>query len=82
MPIRELDAGADKTHGDMLFITTHSPYVLNQLIKAAPKELSVMFTHPQKPASRDFSVKQLNDEEIHEAYDNGVDMFFNFEMYV
>ena len=61
----------------MLFITTHSPYVLNQLIKAAPKELSVMFTHPQKPASRDFSVKQLNDEEIHEAYDNGVDMFFN-----
>lgn len=47
-----------KTHGDMLFITTHSPYVLNQLIKAAPKELSVMFTHPQKPASRDFSVKQ------------------------
>ena len=36
-----------------------------------------MFTHPQKPASRDFSVKQLNDEEIHEAYDNGVDMFFN-----
>lgn len=71
-----------KTHGDMLFITTHSPYVLNQLIKAAPKELSVMFTHPQKPASIDFSVKQLNDEEIHEAYDNGVDMFFNFEMYV
>lgn len=47
-----------KTHGDMLFITTHSPYVLNQLIKAAPKELSVMFTHPKKPASRDFSVKQ------------------------
>ena len=66
-----------KTHGDILFITTHSPYVLNQLIKSAPKELSVMFTHPQKPASRDFSVKQLNDEEIHEAYDNGVDMFFN-----
>lgn len=68
-------------HNDMLFVATHSPYVLNQFIKMNPKELSVMYTHPVVPNSRRFSVRQLNTEEIHEFYDNGVDMFFNFEMY-
>lgn len=69
-------------HNDMLFVATHSPYVLNQFIKMDPKELSVMFTHQVEENSRDFIVRQLSDEEIHEAYDNGVDLFFNFEMYV
>lgn len=69
-------------HNDMLFVATHSPYVLNQFIKMDPKGLSVMFTHQIEGNSRVFTVRQISEEEIHEIYDNGVDIFFNFEMYV
>lgn len=73
---------ATKAHNDLLFIATHSPYVLNQLIKQAPKGLTVFFTHPADDKEMFFSVRQLSKEEVQEIYDNGVDMFFNFELYV
>lgn len=73
---------AIKGHNDMLFIATHSPYVLNQLIKVAPKGMNVLFTYPSHDTERTYCVRQLREEEIHEIYDNGVDLFFNFELYV
>lgn len=69
-------------HGDSLFIATHSPYVLNQLIKLDPKGLTVFFTHPSENDEHQYDVRQLTGDEVHEIYDNGVDMFFNFELYV
>ena len=73
---------AIKEHDDMLFIATHSPYILNQLIKVSPEGMNVLFTHPSDDAERSYCVRQLSEEEIHEIYDNGVDMFFNFELYI
>lgn len=73
---------AIKEHNDMLFIATHSPYILNQLIKVSPEGMNVLFTHPSDDAERSYCVRQLSEEEIHEIYDNGVDMFFNFELYI
>lgn len=73
---------AIEQHNDMLFIATHSPYVLNQLIKISPSGMNVLFTYPSKDEERAYSVRQLSEEEVHEIYDNGVDMFFNFELYV
>lgn len=67
---------------DRLFIATHSPYVLNQLIKVSPRGLSVMFTHSEDAGNGGFTVRQLSPEEFQEVYDNGVDIFFNFELYV
>lgn len=69
-------------HEDMLFIATHSPYVLNQIIKMVPEGLSVFFTHRLESDNIVFTVRQLNNHEVHEVFDNGVDMFFNFELYV
>lgn len=69
-------------HNDMLFIASHSPYVLNQFIKIDPKGLTVFFTHPVDGKNRQYAVRQLSEQEVHEIYDNGVDMFFNFELYV
>lgn len=69
-------------HNDMLFIASHSPYVLNQFIKLDPKGLTVFITHPVEGKDRQYDVRQLSDQEVHEIYDNGVDMFFNFELYV
>lgn len=73
---------AIKEHKDMLFVATHSPYVLNQFIKADPKGLTVFFTHSVDEAKQRYSVRRLSEEEIREIYDNGVDMFFNFEAYL
>ena len=73
---------AIKEHNDMLFIATHSPYVLNQFIKAAPQGMNVLFTYPSSDEDRSYCVRQLSEREVHEIYDNGVDMFFNFELYI
>ena len=73
---------AIEEHNDMLFIATHSPYILNKLIKVSPEGMNVLFTYPSNDAERSYFVRQLSEEEIHEIYDNGVDMFFNFELYV
>lgn len=71
-----------KKHKDMLFVATHSPYILNQFIKADPKGLTLFFTHHADNDNQLYSVRQLNEDEIHEIYENGVDMFFNFEAYL
>lgn len=65
---------------DILFVATHSPYVLNQFIKDAPADLQVFITHPNVEGY--FYVKQLTKEEIRDVYDNGVDLFLNFEAYI
>ena len=66
----------------MLFIATHSPYVLNQLIKASPEGLNVFFTYPYNEKDKTYGVRHLSNEEVQEMYDNGVDVFFNFELYL
>ena len=71
-----------KVHDDFVFLATHSPYILNQIIKIRPKDLSVFFTHLTDAKEKTYKVRQLEDQEITEIYDNGVDMFFNFELYV
>ena len=73
---------AIKKHDDMLFVATHSPYILDQFIKADPKGLTIFFTHPSDDNEHLYSVRQLKDDEIREVYDNGVDLFFNFEAYI
>ncbi|MDE6537923.1 MAG: ATP-binding protein [Muribaculaceae bacterium] len=73
---------AIKKHDDMLFVATHSPYILNQFIKDDPEGLTIFFTHRESEKSNLYSVRQLNAEEIQEIYDNGVDLFFNFEAYI
>lgn len=73
---------AASIHNDLLFVATHSPYVLNQFIKLAPKGLTVFFTHPTEEDNCLYSVRQLTEHELHEIYDNGVDLFFNFELYI
>lgn len=71
-----------KSHSDTLFIATHSPYILDRFLKEKPNQLVVMFTHPSKDKSGKYSVKTLTKEEVDEIYGDGVDLFFNFEMYL
>lgn len=73
---------AIQQHKDILFVATHSPYVLNQFIESDPNGLTVFFTHCVDVEKQTYSVRQLDNDELHEIYDNGVDMFFNFESYI
>lgn len=73
---------AIKKHDDFLFVATHSPYILNQFIKEDPEGLTVFFTHHVADDDQLYTVRRLDPEELREIYDNGVDMFFNFEAYI
>lgn len=66
---------------DFLFVATHSPYVLDHMIKYKPENFRLLFTHQVSENGR-YDVKSLTDEEIADIYNNGVDLFFNFESYV
>jgi predicted ATPase len=69
-------------HKDVIFIATHSPYVLNEIIKNDPNNLEVFFTHAFEQEDGLYSVKQLSKDEVDEIYGGGIDLFFNFEYYV
>ncbi|MBU3809593.1 MAG: ATP-binding protein [Candidatus Phocaeicola faecipullorum] len=73
---------AIKKHNDTLFIATHSPYILNELIKQTSDGLRVFFTHRTDNETPSYTVRQLSNEEVEEMYGNGVDIFFNFELYL
>lgn len=73
---------SNKKHNDTLFIATHSPYILNELIKQTSDGLRVFFTHRTDNETPSYTVRQLSNEEVEEMYGNGVDIFFNFELYL
>lgn len=64
-----------------LFVTTHSPYVLTHLMQEKVPGFRMFFTH-QPEEKQGCVVQQATDEEIQEIYDNGLDMFFNYEAFV
>lgn len=70
---------AVKKHNDLLFMATHSPYVLNQLLKERPEGLEVFFTFPVEDG---FGIRHLTEEETRLVYADGVDLFLNFEPFV
>ena len=75
----------DKVSGshkkEMLFVATHSPYVLNQFIKDNPKDFKLFITHSVQEEGK-YTVTQLPESDVRDIYENGVDLFFNFESYL
>ena len=67
---------------NFLFVTTHSPYVLNFFLKEdGVGDLKLMLTYPCEDDSGLFSVKTVSEEVLQQVYDNGSDAFFNFEAF-
>lgn len=62
---------------DIIFIATHSPYVLNHLLQENLSDFRLLLTFPL--ADGLFGVKTATAEDIQGIYDNGSDAFFNFE---
>lgn len=61
------------------FITTHSPYVMSSLLESAGDDLAVYVVDMEENAT---VVNRLSDIQLQEAYDNGMDMFYNLEAYL
>lgn len=58
------------------FITTHSPFVVNDFLENAKDELAIFILDYQNGET---IVKRLNEEQVHEAYQYGIDLFFNIQ---
>lgn len=64
---------------NQFFITTHSPYVMSSLLESAGDDLAVFVVDM---AENSTTVNRLTDAQLQEAYDNGMDMFYNLEAYL
>lgn len=64
---------------NQFFITTHSPYVMNSLLESAGNDLAVYVVDMENNAT---VVHRLSEQQLQEAYDNGMDMFYNIEAYL
>lgn len=64
---------------NQFFITTHSPYVMSSLLESAGEDLAVYVVDM---ANNETLVHRLSDKQLQDAYDNGMDMFYNLEAYL
>jgi AAA15 family ATPase/GTPase len=61
------------------FIATHSPFILNDLLENSRSELSVFVVHYEHHETR---LRKLSDDEMHDVFQSGVDLFTNNESFV
>jgi len=64
---------------NQFFITTHSPYVLNEFLENKKDELGIYLVDFRNGET---FVKGLTEEEVNKVYQNGVDLFFNSEIFL
>lgn len=64
---------------NQFFIATHSPFIMNDLLENAQDELAIFNVNYQ---DRQTIVKKLSREELHNVFQNGVDLFTNNEAYL
>ncbi len=65
---------------NQFFIATHSPYVLNDFLEyeETRKEVAIFFADFKDGQT---VINRLTDEELEEVYDDGIDVFFNYERF-
>lgn len=61
------------------FVATHSPFILNDLLENGRDELAVFIVHYENYETK---VRQLTDEELHDVFQNGIDLFTNSESFI
>jgi len=64
---------------NQFFITTHSPYVMSSLLESAGNNLAVFVVDMEDNTT---VLHRLSEQQLQEAYDNGMDMFYNLEAYL
>lgn len=64
---------------NQFFITTHSPYVISSMLESAGDDLAVYVVDME---DNETVIRRLSDSQLQDAYDNGMDMFYNLEAYL
>lgn len=64
---------------NQFFVATHSPFILNDLLENGREELAVFVVRYDNHQTQ---VKQLTDQQLHDIYQNGVDLFTNYESFI
>jgi hypothetical protein len=77
--VNQLNSYVDTNKANRLFVATHSPYLVTAFLEQENLDLSLFVTI--KNAEGRYVVKKLSKDEMKEAYDYGVDVFFNIELY-
>ena len=72
--------GNDRFRKNVMFLATHSPYVVNCFLEREKKDFNLFITVPAGNGKS--TVKTVSEEELQRMYDSGVDVFFNYEAFV
>lgn len=64
---------------NQFFITTHSPYVISSMLESAGDDLAVYVVDME---DNETVIRRLSDSQLQDAYDDGMDMFYNLEAYL
>lgn len=72
-----VELASNNKHRNFFFIATHSPYVLNHLLQENLKDFRLFLTYPSSEGL--FKIKTATEEDVQGIYDNGADVFFNFD---
>ncbi|MDX9880561.1 MAG: hypothetical protein RBS73_00755 [Prolixibacteraceae bacterium] len=64
---------------NQFFVATHSPFILNDLLENVRDERAVFIVHYE---GYETEVRQLTGDELHEVFQNGVDLFTNSESFI
>jgi AAA15 family ATPase/GTPase len=64
---------------NQFFIATHSPYVLESLMADAEDDLAIYLVSYENGETK---IKLMEEEDIHEVREYGVDLFYNLESYL
>ena len=69
-------------NNNQYFITTHSPFVLNDFMEDLDKEDYAIYAIGYKKETGETVVRRITDDEINEIYQYGIDLFFNLENFL
>ncbi len=68
--------------GNQFFINSHSPFVINDLMENLKKEDLSIYVVGYKKDTGETVLRKLTDEELHEIYQYGIDLYLNLENFL
>ena len=75
------DVMYDKNN-NQFFINTHSPFVINDLMENLKSDELSIYIVGYKKETGETVVRKLTDEELHEIYQYGIDLYLNLENFL
>ena len=70
------------TGENQFFMATHSPFVINDFMENLKKDDFSIYVTGYRKDSGETVVRRLTDEELHEIYQYGIDLYLNLENFL